>query len=117
MTGKTILTLSEAAEMRAESEKDFAESRKCQRICGLLVAAACIEALVGGGIGVFSRDMMLCMPWFGVAMVCAGLALEMRLHAMRNDRKGHELMLALENGLDADGWQTIMGYPHPWKTW
>ena len=116
MTGKTILTLSEAAEMRAESEKDFAESRKCQRICGLLVAAACIEALVGGGIGVFSRDMMLCMPWFGVAMVCAGAALEMRLRASRSDQEGHDLMLDLENSLDADSWQKVMGYPHPWKT-
>ena len=113
--GNPNITLSEADGKRAEADRDFAEGRKYRRFSELLLSAAVIEIFAGGAIALLSRDAVLCMPWLGVALVCSGAALEMRLLALRSDDKGHGIVRDLENGLDADEWQTVMGRPHPWK--
>lgn len=107
----------DAAEMRVEAERDLAESRRLRSHAGPLPWFAGFF-LVGVLVSLHVNGRAApCTALACLAVVaCSGLtAVFLHVRSKRLERRGHDTMRILENGLDAVDYQRIMGRPHPWK--
>ena len=93
------LDLEDAARMKSESELEAVMAIAC-----LVITLSMVE----------STPFLAIIPFAtAIALLCAAGREQAR--AVKTMREYHETVSILENELDANDYQTIMGRPHPWK--
>lgn len=107
------LDLEDAARMKSESELEStqAHTMRNNRDLEAVMAMACLVITLSM---VESTPFLAIIPFAtAIALLCAAGREQAR--AVKTMREYHETVSILENELDANDYQTIMGRPHPWK--
>ena len=107
------LDLADAARMKSESELELSQARTMRnnRDLEAVMAFACLVITL---VMVGSTPLLAIIPFVtAIALLCAAGREQAR--AVKTMREYHENVSILENELDANDYQTIMGRPHPWK--
>ena len=107
------LDLEDAARMKSESELEStqAHTMRNNRDLEAVMAIACLVITLPM---VESAPFLAIIPFAtAIALLCAAAREQAR--AVKTMREYHETVSILENELDANDYQNIMGRPHPWK--
>ena len=107
------LDLEDAARMKSESELEStqAHTMRNNRDLEAVMAIACL---------VITLSMVESTPFLAIIPLATAIALlcaagREQARAVKTMREYHETVSILENELDANDYQNIMGRPHPWK--
>lgn len=107
------LDLEDAARMKSESELEStqAHTMRNNRDLEAVMAIVCLVITLSM---VESTPFLAIIPFAtAIALLCAAGREQAR--AVKTMREYHETVSILENELDANDYQNIMGRPHPWK--
>lgn len=105
------LDLEDAARMKSESELESTQAHTMRNNRDLEAVMACLVITLSM---VESTPFLAIIPFVtAIALLCAAGREQAR--AVKTMREYHETVSILENELDANDYQNIMGRPHPWK--